>query len=338
MIEIIDNLFDAPYDSELPTLTNNTNSFFGIEDSDSINIYSHEQDIPLGSYVNEVATLTPYDNTLTSNLIHRVEDPFGIYAIKNTYGYNALPKVEDIPQIGLPENFSQADIQEACNTICDTLHWIHLPITLTDSVPNAAYSPGSFVHHAFDDSLYLSPSYAHDCINHIGSTDIVISDLAHEIGHSVAFNVCGDMSTYMNEKTADFISGFVNGKMQIDIDSARKWFECHYDNVGQGGYPVSEERWDTEAAGYYFSHLANSEDLMAALKDPNFIELIKAYQHDKIELLKDIAWQQSPIESYSFTHKLNDYGAKMISVLRDIDSKYHFGPLVTRMVKSYHII
>ena len=229
-------------------------------------------------------SLEPYDNSIDNNIIYQWENPLGRYMVDMTHEYNRpLLEVENIvPQINLPENFTVFDVQNACNTICDTLNWRHLPIFVNQNVSNAAFStwPSIFKRTSFDDSLYINPNYAHDCIEHIGSTDIVLSDIAHEVGHSVAFKQCGDIGTFMNEKLADFVSGFVNGKLGIDIDTARQWFEWHYDGVGKDGYPVSEERWDAEAAGYYFSHIATSEELMTALKDSSFLEIIKNYHHD----------------------------------------------------------
>lgn len=280
--------------------------------------------------------LKPLDESQTTNLIHRVDDPLGIYTIKNTYGYIGLPEEVSYCHLTLPEDFTANDIQGICNSICDTLNWPHLPVNVTDSVPNAEYHPGLFTHATFDDSLYLNPKYAHDCINHIGSTDIVISDMAHEIGHSMATNICGNMGTYMNEKMADFISGFVCGKCGIDIDAARKWFEWHDDPVGKGGYPVSEERWDAQAAGYYFSHLANADDLQRALKDPNFLDIVKAYQHDRLELVNEMAWQQTPYTHTSVFEQITDYGKTFLEKVCDLNKQYHFMPLVIRWLGRMH--
>lgn len=281
--------------------------------------------------------LQPYDETLTTNLIYRAENPVGIYTIKNTYGYTGMPEVETYTHIDMPEDFTKADIQNACNAICDTLHWPHIPVSLTESVDNAAYNPGIHLHSTFDDTIKLSPKYAHDCIDHIGSTDIVISDLAHEVGHAVAINICGDMGTYMNEKMADFISGFVNGKMGVDIDSARKWFEWQYDGIGVEDYPVSEDRWDAEAAGYYFSHLANGEDLKEALKDPNFLDIIKAYQHDRMELVNEMAWNQNQEVNSSIFENIKDYGNLFLERVTDLNRRYHFFPVMSRWIKALHI-
>lgn len=229
--------------------------------------------------------LPHYDENSASNLVERLKEPFGVYAIKNICGYTGLPENEDFPKCTLPENFTENELQDVCNKMCDCMHWKHLPVSLSDYIPNAAYSPGFFTHSTFDDSLMLNPDYARSCIEHIGSTDIVLSDMAHEIGHSIATNICGNMGTYMDEKTADFISGFINGKMGVEIDSARRWFEWYYDPNGNGGYPVSEQRWDAEAAGYYFSHLANGEDLLKALKDDDFLKIIENYTRENAETI-----------------------------------------------------
>lgn len=276
-------------------------------------------------------TLAPYDESVSTNLIHRVEDPFGIYTIKNTYGFSNSPEIEEFGDVHIDPQFDEHDLQKVCNTICDALHWKKLPVFMTDNVANAAYGPGLFTHSTFDDALYLNPSYADSCIQHIGGTDIVVSDMAHEIGHSVAFNICGDQGTFMNEKTADFISGFVNGKLGIDIDVARQWFEWYYDAKGEGGYPVSEERWDAEAAGYYFSHLANGDDLQTALKDPNFLDIIEAYKTDRLELVNQMAWEQIPHTNESFWEKLTDYKDSFLSTLTK-NGRYIFGPTISRIL------
>ncbi len=235
--------------------------------------------------IDSVDSLEQYDHSIDNNLIYQWENPLGRYMAETTHDYNRplLESENIVPQISLPENFTRTDVQNACNTICDTLNWRHLPIYFDqDSVQNAEFHTLRFIFKrtSFDDSLYINPNYAHECIEHIGSTDIVLSDIAHEVGHSVAFKQCGDIGTFMNEKLADFVSGFVNGKLGVDIDTARQWFEWHYDNEGRGGYPVSEERWDAEAAGYYFSHIATSDELMSALKDGHFLDIIKNYHHD----------------------------------------------------------
>ena len=276
-------------------------------------------------------TLAPYDDSVSTNLIHRVKDPFGIYTIKNTYGFSGAPEIEEFEDVHLDSQFDEHDLQKVCNTICDALHWKRLPVFMTDGVANAAYSPGLFTHRTFDDALYLNPSYAESCIQHIGRTDIVVSDMAHEIGHSVAFNICGDQGTFMNEKTADFVSGFVNGKLGVDIDAARQWFEWYYDSKGEGGYPVSEERWDAEAAGYYFSHLANGDDLQTALKDPNFLDIIEAYKTDRLELVNQMAWDQTPHTSESFWEKLSDYKDGFMATLTK-QGRYIFGPTIARIL------
>lgn len=234
--------------------------------------------------IDSVNSFEQYDHSIDNNLIYQWENPLGRYMAETTHDYNRplLESENIVPQISLPENFTVTDVQNACNTICDTLNWRHLPIFVDSTVPNAEFHswPFFFKRTSFDDSLYINPNYAHDCIEHIGSTDTVLSDIAHEVGHSVAFKQCGDINTFMNEKLADFVSGFVNGKLGLDIDTARQWFEWHYDNVGKDGYPVSEERWDAEAAGYYFSHIATSDELMSALKDGHFLDIIKNYHHD----------------------------------------------------------
>ncbi len=226
--------------------------------------------------------LSPYDDSINNNLVYQCQNALGRYMVETTQEYNRplLESENIVPQIKLSEDFSPNDIQNACNKICDALNWRHLPISIDYQTPNAAFSSGIFVRSSFDDHLFLNPNYAHECINKVGSTDIVLSDIAHEVGHSIAFKQCGNIGTFMNEKLADFVSGFANAKLGIDIDTARQWFEWHYDNAGRDGYPISEERWDAEAAGYYFAQIATSEELMAALQDNSFLEIIKNYHHD----------------------------------------------------------
>lgn len=281
------------------------------------------EDVPEG-------TLAPYDESVSTNLIHRINDPLGIYTIKNTYGFSGAPAIEEFDNVHLDSQFNRKDLQIICNTICDSLHWKRLPVILTNLVDNAAYHPGLFTHSAFDDTLFLNPSYAEACIKHIGSTDIVVSDMAHEIGHSVAFNICGDQGTFMNEKTADFISGFVTGKLGVDIDAARQWFEWYYDAKGEGGYPISEERWDAQAAGYYFSHLANGDDLQTALKDRNFLDIIEAYRTDRLDLVNQMAWNQKP-QTSEFWERCSGYKDNFMATFKMPD-RYVFGPTISRVL------
>lgn len=228
-----------------------------------------------------------YDESINDSLFHRVSDPFGAYSIKHCdFGMTN----GSIEKPYLPADFSVNQLQDVCNTICDTLNIRHIPVFVTDSVPNAAYSGGLFNFTMIDDSLYLNPIYANECIEKCGSTDIVISDMAHEIGHALATKYCGDKGTYLDEKMADFISGYVNCKLGVDIDSARLWFIDHYDPVGRGGYPVSEERWDIEAAGYYYAHFASPESLKEALSDKEFLHIIENYNKDTAESLAQEVW------------------------------------------------
>ena len=123
----------------------------------------------------------------------------------------------------------------------------------------------------------------------------------------MALSLCGNQGTYMNEKLADFISGFASGKLGIDIDVARKWFEWYYDPYGEAGYPSSDERWDAEAAGYYYSFIANSNDLKQSLKDPYFLRLIEAYKNDRADVLNEMAASVTPYEQQGFVEQLNGY-------------------------------
>ena len=234
--------------------------------------------------------MLPYDEKLNLDLEQRMSDPFGVYASRFPDGQ--INMEDCIPKPELPTDFTQDQIQDACNKICDVLHIRHLPVFLTTEVPNAEHSTltGPFRFTLVDDKLSLNPDFARECIENLGTTDIILSDMGHEIGHAMASKYCGNLSTYMNEKVADFISGFVNAKIGVDIDAPRQWFMSEYDPDGRGGYPVSEERWDIEAAGYYFGQLASSEELKMALKDPDFLKIIRDYNSDSVDTLAQEEW------------------------------------------------
>lgn len=223
-------------------------------------------------------TLPVVNEGAMTNFIQLYDDPFGLYCVEHGLHLNHS-ELEVFETPLLLETFTEQDIQDVSNMICDVVHWEHLPISIEDAAwnPNAAYSPGLFTHATFDDRLFINPNYAHECINQLGTTGIIISDIGHEIGHSIATNICGHMGTYLDEKIADFISGFIDGKLGINIDVARKWFEWQYDNQGINGYPISEDRWAAQAAGYYFSHWANGDDLQRALQDISFVDMIREY-------------------------------------------------------------
>lgn len=277
------------------------------------------------------ALLQPYDHSQTTNLIYRFTDPLGQYVANNTnHGFIGTPDPELVHHLTIPDNFTSFDIQSVCNAICDTLHWPHLPVHVTTSVPNAAFTPGWFTHRTFDDHLYLNPDYAHQSIAETGSSDIIIADLAHEIGHSMAFKLCGNLGTFLNEKLADVISGYVCGKMGVDIDVARRWFEHHYDSEGYGGYPVSDERWEAEMAGYYLSHITNAEDLHFALQDQKFIDIIAAYQHDTNLFAKSLGY--SGVEEAAMTNA--DFFSQMLDELCKFSSRYHLPQIAAGLLRS----
>ena len=281
--------------------------------------------------------LVPYNDSLTGNYVYQVRDPIGRYATENICGFaRGNITLESFPEVHLLDNFTSAELQQVCNTIGDVLHWSHLPVDITQSVNNAAFFPGLFNRLTFDDSLCLNPDYAQECIKELGSTDIVISDMGHEYGHSMAAKLCGGMSRFYQEKVADFVSGFVNGKLNVEIDTARRWFEWQYDETGDKNYPNSSERWDAEAAGYYFSHLANGDDLIAALKDQNFIRIIEAYQHDTLDMVNEMAFG-STSSDVSFIEGIKEFGAKFIKNVYDLDKKYHFLPIAMRTLKAIRI-
>lgn len=235
--------------------------------------------------------MQPYDDTGSTNLIQRARDPFGAYSLRN-FGYDTVD--DFLPKPELSEDFTGEELQQACDTICDVLDIRHIPVFVTKEVPNAAFSPGLFKSAMWDDQLFLNPDYASSCIENVGTTDIVLSDMAHEIGHAIVTKYCGINGTYLDEKMADFVSGFVNCKLGVDIDSARKWFMWQYDPVGEGGYPVSEERWDIESAGYYFAHFADAEALKSALQDEVFLNIVREYNSSNAEEIATEVWQEDP--------------------------------------------
>lgn len=248
--------------------------------------------------------MLPYDVKLNLDLEQRMSDPFGIYATRFPDG--KINTEDCIPKPEIPVDFTEGQLQEACNKICDVLHIRHLPVSVTTNVPNAEHATlsGPFRFTLVDDMLSLNPNYARECVENCGTTDIILSDMGHEIGHAMVSKYCGNLSTYMNEKVADFISGFVNSKIGVDIDAPRKWFVSEYDPVGRGGYPVSEERWDIEAAGYYFGKLASSEDLKMALKDPRFLEIIRDYNSENVDALAHEEWARLHSDSNGITDSM----------------------------------
>lgn len=219
-----------------------------------------------------------------SNLLSLYHDPFGVYAIRHnaTHGL-CIDDFLDKPEFGA--SITEAELQDFCNQAFDALYLRHIPINISTAIPNAAYYRGLIPRMSFDDAIFINPDYASYCIEELRSTDIVLSDLAHEIGHYASHMAGGPDNTFQSEKIADFISGFLNAKFGVDVDVARKWFQLFYDDEGHGGYPVSEERWDIEAAGYHFGKHATFEDLKGALKDKHFLTLIKEYNSESSERL-----------------------------------------------------
>lgn len=245
--------------------------------------------------------MLPYDEKLNFDMDTILKDPFGFY-VERIKDANSL--VDDFMEKPyLPKNFTEEQLQEACNKMCDVLHFRHLPVYLTEYIPNAQFSTltGPFLFTSIDDTLSFNPNYTQACVDKLGTTDIVLSDAAHEIGHAMATKYCGNLTTYTSEKIADFISGFLNCKMGVDIDVARKWFQWQYDPQGIGGYPISEERWDIESAGYYFGKIATAEDLQNALQDSEFLQLIKHYKNDSITSLSVEQWAKMYLEGHGYT-------------------------------------
>ena len=245
--------------------------------------------------------MLPYNEKENFNMEDGIKDPFGIYAIRIN---GELVSPEDfIEKPYIPENFTQEDLQEACNKMCDVLNIRHLPVIITESVPNAAHVGlrGPFRFTLADDYICFNPDYAKECIEHIGNTDIILSDLAHEIGHALASKYCGDLSVSVDEKVADFISGYLNCKMGVDIEVARQWFLWQYDPIGVGDYPVSEDRWDIEGGGYYFGKYIESTGLKTSLKDPDFVKLIVDYRTEDLASLSMDQWSKMCQETLGFS-------------------------------------
>lgn len=234
--------------------------------------------------------MLPYEDKLNFDTSDGLKDPFALYASR--LSGELTPPDDFIDKPYLPNDFTEEQLQDACNQMCDVLGIRHLPVFVTESVPNAQFSTltGPFRFTLVDDTISFNPEYAKACIEHLGGTDIVLSDAAHEIGHAMASIHCGKLSTYTNEKLADFISGFLNCKMGVDIDVARQWFQWQYDPLGESGYPISEERWDIESAGYFFGTLTDAEGLKTALKDPEFLKLIMDYKSESVIPLSVEQW------------------------------------------------
>lgn len=245
--------------------------------------------------------MLPYEQKENFDMDNGTKDPFGFYAARFNGG--ELSTDDFIEKPFLPDNFTEEQLQDACNQMCDVLGIKHLPVFVTDTVPNAQHSTlvGPFRFTLVDDTLSFNPNYTQECVEYLGSTDIVLSDAAHEVGHALASKYCGKLSTYTNEKVADFISGFLNCKMGVDVDVARQWFQWQYDPDGINNYPVSEERWDIESAGYYFGKLASAEDLKSALQDPDFLKLIMEYKNENLVPLSFEQWGKMHLEGCGYT-------------------------------------
>ena len=110
----------------------------------------------------------------------------------------------------------------------------------------------------------------------------------------------------LGEKVADFISGYLNRKMGVEIEAARQWFLWQYDPVGEGNYPVSEDRWDIEGAGYYFGQYVDSAGLETALKDPDFLKLISEYNTADLASLSVEQWSQMCQETLGFSDNVRN--------------------------------
>lgn len=243
--------------------------------------------------------MLPYDEKENFDIEDGVKDPFGIYAIRMN---GELVSPEDfVEKPYIPEDFTKEDLQQACNQMCDILNIRHIPVIVTKGVSNAAFVPGPLRFVLLDDYICFNPDYAEACIEQIGNTDIILSDLAHEIGHALASKYCGNLSVTVGEKVADFISGYLNRKMGVEIEAARQWFLWQYDPIGEGNYPVSEDRWDIEGAGYYFGQYVDSAGLETALKDPDFLKLISEYNTADLASLSVEQWSKMCNEALGFS-------------------------------------
>lgn len=245
--------------------------------------------------------MLPYDEKPNFEISDGIKDPFGIYAIRLN---STLDSPDDfIQKPCIPVDFTQEDLQRACDQMCDILNIRHLPVIVTESVPNAAHASliGPFRFTLADDYICFNPHYADACIEHIGNTDIILSDLAHEIGHAIASKYCGNLSVTAGEKIADFISGYLNCKMGVDIDAARQWFLWQYDPIGEGNYPISEDRWDIEGGGFFFGKYVDSVGLETALKDPDFVKLIVDYRTEDLASLTVDQWSKMCQEGLGFS-------------------------------------
>ena len=245
--------------------------------------------------------MLPYDEKVNFGIHDGIKDPFGIYAMRLNRTLDSPDDLIQKPHI--PIDFTQKNLQQACDQMCDILNIRHLPVIVTKSVPNAAHTSlsGPFRFTLVDDYICFNPHYAEACIEQIGNTDIILSDLAHEIGHALASKYCGNLSVTAGEKVADFISGYLNYKMGVDIDAARQWFLWQYDPIGENDYPVSEERWDIEGGGYYFAHYIDSNGLKTALKDPDFLKLILSYRSEDVASLSLDQWSKMNQDSRRFS-------------------------------------
>lgn len=282
--DCIERLFTARVEGDV--LTEKISDFLsermakGIGDSD-FHAPSQHDSISFGSRENMLS----YDVYTIYDVERPLLNPFGVYAVSHSEGW--YPPSDNLEKPYLPNDFTQEQLQEACNKICDAAGIRHLPVFITTDVSNAAFRslPGPFLFTAFDDAICLNPIYARECIGAMGNTDAILVDLAHEIGHELNSLHCGSLSTYEDEKLADMFSSVIATKMGIDIDLLRQWNLWQYDPNGEGGYPPSEERWDISAAGKYYAQFSTIEDYTHALHDKHFLEIVQNYKTDPVSTL-----------------------------------------------------
>ena len=120
--------------------------------------------------------MLPYEQKPNFEDENAIKDPFGYYALRHNGG--ELSNEDFIEKPYLPENFSEEQLQNVCNQMCDVLDIRHLPVFVTDYVANAQYSTlaGPFRFTLIDDTLSFNPDYMQECVDHLGTTDIVLSD------------------------------------------------------------------------------------------------------------------------------------------------------------------
>ncbi len=256
-------------------VSSNSSTSVTHQPSDGIAFQAREDMLP----IDEI-----YDETNRNSLY---DDPFGVYAIRN-HPVSALHVDDYLEKPELGSVITASELQQVANQVFDAFNLKRIPVRYTRMVPNAAYTSGFFSRSTFDDAILFNPDYVDACVQELGSTDIVISDLAHEIGHYITQMTIGSQDTHLSEKLGDLVAGFVCRKFNLDIDVARKWFQWFYDPEGHHGYPRSEERWDIQAAGYHYGGHATFEDLENDFENQQFIDLVEQFSSETSKALASV--------------------------------------------------